>query len=137
MSEPAAKLRKNVVESLRAAELVEAKPNLCWENASNVVLHDEFPGATYVEGAVISRQTGFPQEHGWVVSNGEIIDPTLPDRELFYFPAHQWTGKAFTDVFFKYEDKPYFNHSEFKVEAVQVEMDKARAAAAALAATWG
>lgn len=129
-------VEKNVAESRRAARLVNAQPNLCWQNAVDLVWSDEFAGATYVEGAIISRKAGFPQEHGWVVFNGEIIDPTLPDWELFYFPAHQWAGEEFMRVFFQYEEKPFFKHAEFKQDAVQVEMDKARNAAQELADTW-
>jgi len=63
-------------------------------NSKNTPSAAEFSGATYVEGAIATLNVGWPSEHGWIVFNGEIIDPTLPEMELQYFPAHQWTGKA-------------------------------------------
>ena len=97
---------------------------------------EDFTRATYVEGVVISRQVTWPQEHAWIVFNGEIIDPTLPDMELHYFPAHQWTGDDFLRVHFRYKDKPFFRHVEFMTKGVQVEMDKARKKAKKHALAW-
>jgi hypothetical protein len=129
-------MQKNTSKSRAAAELVGAKPNLCWQNAVDVVLSEEYAGATYVEGVVVSRKARLPQEHGWVVFGGEIIDPTLPETELHYFPAHQWAGPEFEQLYFRYPDKPFFRHSAFAPQGVQVEMDKARRAARELTESW-
>ena len=33
-------------------------------------------------------------EHGWVELDGEIIDPTLPEADMPYFPGLRFVGKA-------------------------------------------
>src|SRR5438270_9575544 len=119
-------MTKNAAESLRAAKLAEAQPNECWENSAKLMRRDEYAAAIYVEGVVISRKVEFPQEHAWLVLDGQIVDPTLPEVDLHYFPAHQWAGEEFVQLDFRYNEKPFFRHVEFMDRGVQVEMDKAR-----------
>ncbi|MDZ4684250.1 MAG: hypothetical protein SH850_04120 [Planctomycetaceae bacterium] len=119
-------MQKNVPESKKAAILVDAKPNFCWENAANLMFKKDDSSASYVEGVVMSSSIGTPQEHAWNVFNDEIVDPTLPEYDLRYFPAHQWRRDEFIKLYFKYKTRPFFRNAEFKVEAVQVEMDRAR-----------
>jgi hypothetical protein len=78
----------------------------------------------------------WPQEHAWLLLDSQILDPTLPEADLHYFPAHQWSGDDFQRIYFQYEDKPYFRHIEFMNQGVQVEMDRARRKADELAAAW-
>ncbi len=52
----------------------------------------EFAVASYVEGwAVLAK--GFAIEHGWIVHNSKIIDPTLPDGVVKYFPGLEFRGR--------------------------------------------
>ncbi len=51
----------------------------------------EYGEADYVEGyAVIG--SNFCIEHGWVEHDGIVIDPTLPDDKMAYFPGLRFTG---------------------------------------------
>jgi hypothetical protein len=63
--------------------------------------------------------------HAWVVRNGEIIDPTLPEMELTYFPAHEWPYADFLKVNFA-GSLPVFRRAEFLTDGRQVVMDQVR-----------
>jgi len=84
-------LKKNVELSLRLHKdkRISVRPRHCFYNAFQAVMYcREFCNATYVEGIA-----GVPLiEHGWIELNGEIIDPTLPDVDLVYFPGLRFTG---------------------------------------------
>ena len=45
----------------------------------------EFADAAYVEGVAVIG--GLALDHGWIEKNGEILDPTLPEGSLVYFPG--------------------------------------------------
>jgi hypothetical protein len=36
--------------------------------------------------------SGLPFEHGWVEKEGMIVDPTLPSKDLVYFPGLRFRG---------------------------------------------
>jgi hypothetical protein len=81
-------------ESLRVARLVHAEPKRCWLNARMVILKlEDYAGARYVEGFALTRH-GMVVEHGWVVRDGLIIDPTLPEEFAAYFPGLEFQGRA-------------------------------------------
>src|SRR4051794_40610713 len=101
-------MKKNVDASLNAKRLVGGQPNLCWQNAANVMFEDGFEDAIYIEGAVITPLLDRPREHGWVILNDEIIDPTLPEKEMHYFAAYRWTREDFERLYFTYTEKPYY-----------------------------
>ena len=122
-------MNKNVSKSKTASELIFAQPNLCWDSA-NLMFEEGFSQAAYVEGAVVMIGLQ-PTEHAWVVQDGMIVDPTLPEKDLLYLPAHIWTYDDFQKIHFRRGGKPFFRRVEFLVNGVQVEMDKARAAARA------
>ena len=85
---------KNQVESERVGRKIRALPKRCWVNARRAVLElDEYSHASYVEGYVV-HQEGFLMEHGWVVRDGMIIDPTLPQKPYRYFPGLEFQGRA-------------------------------------------
>jgi hypothetical protein len=117
---------KNIPASTRAAKLVKAKPNECWKNAANLMFESGFESASYVEGAIVTPTVSQPQEHGWVVLNGEIIDPTLPEKDIHYFPALEWPKDAFLRLYFEDSEMPFFRRVAFLTDSVQVEMNKAR-----------
>ncbi len=50
----------------------------------------ELASATYVEG--FANNKSFVFEHAWLELDEEIIDPTLPERELIYFPGIRADG---------------------------------------------
>lgn len=50
-----------------------------------------YANATYVEGFAV--QGGLCIEHGWVEREGEIIDPTLPEANMRYFPGLRFEGQ--------------------------------------------
>ncbi len=36
--------------------------------------------------------SGFCTEHGWLEIDGQIVDPTLPDDDGYYFPGLRFKG---------------------------------------------
>ncbi len=97
--------REQVVEHLNyplsraVAAGVNAQINECWANAWRAVLwlEQRLPlrgyglGAAplYAEGWAVDRPTGYVFQHGWVVLQDEVIDPTVAlSRQTYaYFPA--------------------------------------------------
>jgi hypothetical protein len=53
-------------------------------------------------------------EHGWVVRNGKVIDPTLPDRNFAYFAGLEFQGRQGIQEFLqtpsgkKHKNDPFF-----------------------------
>ena len=87
------RLRKNVSLSCAVGKSLPARPSECFYNAFRVVTElSEFNSATYVEGVAVDVSGSSIGDHGWVVNNDEIIDPTLPDRDLLYFPVLRVEG---------------------------------------------
>lgn len=122
-------MKKNVEESRRVARLVGAKANLCWRNAVDVVYNvPEYAEATYVEGLVLNPRTPtVVQEHGWIEKECEIVDPTLPELELRYFPAIKWAGILDIVVMEgRHQSLPFFRTSEYTTQAVCQAMETAR-----------
>jgi len=86
--------RKNVAESIRLSKdkRVGTTPQQCFYNAFKVLFYvPEYSEATYLEGMVISKGQ-LLLEHGWVEKDGGIIDPTLPDKDIVYFPGLRFEG---------------------------------------------
>lgn len=83
---------KNVAESKRVGKAVGAKNKQCYMNAMRAIWEvPEYEQADYVEGyAVIDGD--FCIEHGWVEQDGVVIDPTLQDHDIAYFPGLRFTG---------------------------------------------
>jgi len=83
---------KDVAESKRVRRLLRARPQQCFWNAFQAVQRvPEYADAEYVEGIAVNRYR-ITLEHGWVEKDGVIIDPTLPDDELVYFPGLRFKG---------------------------------------------
>lgn len=87
-------LKNNDLSRVLAAHpKVNPVPKMCYRNAARVV--QRVPGyehATYVEGIAVS-EIGMLIEHGWVEHDGEILDPTLPDEKMAYFPGLRFEGR--------------------------------------------
>jgi hypothetical protein len=81
------------VEARRVAIAIRAMPSQCWFNARKVILRlEEYAEASYVEGWAVLRG-GTWIEHGWVVRAGVVIDPTLPEEVVAYFPGLEFKGR--------------------------------------------
>ena len=52
----------------------------------------EYEEADYVEGVIVDHRQ-VVTEHGWVEFRGVIVDPTLPDDDLLYYPGLRFTGR--------------------------------------------
>src|SRR4051812_25260461 len=84
---------KDETESERVGQKIRACAKQCWFNARRVVLKlEDYRGASYVEGWCIT-ESGLQMEHGWVIREGKIIDPTLPTRNIHYFPGLEFVGR--------------------------------------------
>ena len=86
-------IMKDILESQRVRKSIRAKRGQCYYNAFQVI-HDvpEYAEADYVEGFVV--RCGVPIEHGWVEKDGVIVDPTLPEDEVAYFPGLRFQGAS-------------------------------------------
>ena len=81
-------------ESVRVALKVRAQKKRCFFNAREVILRlDDYADASYVEGFALLG-IGMAIEHGWVVRDGVIIDPTLPGEVRVYYPGLEFKGRG-------------------------------------------
>lgn len=72
---------------------IRAVPKQCWFNARRAVMRlKDFAEASYVEGWSV-LDSGLWIEHGWVVRDGALLDPTLPTRVAAYFPGLEFCGR--------------------------------------------
>jgi hypothetical protein len=90
---------KDADESRRVGRRIRAASKQCFFNARKAILKfDDYAKASYIEGYAILN--GFPpMEHSWVVSDGRIIDPTLPDPIGFYFAGLEFVGREGIEEF--------------------------------------
>jgi hypothetical protein len=78
---------KDVQESLRVSRRIKAAVGQCWFNARKAIRRmDDYADASYVEGWTIFFG-GVAMEHGWIVKDNKIIDPTMPAYDGLYFPG--------------------------------------------------
>ena len=85
-------MTKDIVESQRVKKIMGSKARQCYGNAFRVVLTvPEYADAEYVEGLMVN--SGLVLEHRWVEKDGVIVDPTLPDEPLVYFPGLRFKGQ--------------------------------------------
>jgi hypothetical protein len=95
---------KDVAESRRVGRAIRAAMKQCWFNARKAVMRlPDYAEAGYVEGwAVVGG--GLLLEHGWVAKDGAIIDPTLPEDQIVYFPGLEFPGRAGIEAFLATKD---------------------------------
>jgi hypothetical protein len=105
---------KDEAESERVGRKIRAIMKQCWFNARRVVLRlDEYTEASYIEGYAFSKKGFPPFEHGWVVRDGVIIDPTLPTSIRAYFPGLEFVGRAGIEEFLRTEQGKRCRKSPF------------------------
>lgn len=86
-------MKKDIAESMRVADVVHAVGQQCYRNAFRVIKNvPEYSKADYVEGIATFDKGGLI-EHGWIEKEGVVVDPTLPQDELVYFPGLRFTGR--------------------------------------------
>jgi hypothetical protein len=89
--------QKDEQESERVGRKVRAGVKQCWFNARKAILKvPEYAEASHVEGWACLP---FPMEHGWIVRDGVIVDPTLPHDEGAYFPGLEFRGCSEIEAF--------------------------------------
>ena len=60
----------------------------CFWNAFGAVRNlPELAGAYYVEGFIVFEDNKILNDHGWIELEGQIVEVTMPDVELAYFPV--------------------------------------------------
>jgi hypothetical protein len=84
---------KDKMESKRVGSMVNVEANQCYFNARKVMRSlPDYSEATYVEGFIVTED-GACFEHGWIVKDGKIIDPTLPNGDDSYFSGLEFAGR--------------------------------------------
>src|SRR4051812_18711663 len=91
------KMNKNIDKSKKLRKAIRAQAKQCYANAwAAIETQEEYRNATYVEGmAVLNLMVVI--EHGWIEHEGEIIDPTLLDAGIVYFPGLRFKGREGLD----------------------------------------
>lgn len=85
-------MNKNIGRSTKLKRAIHAKSRECWTNAWDAITKlTEYQNATYVEGVIVAY--GDVVEHGWIEHEGQIIDPTLLDANITYFPGLRFKGR--------------------------------------------
>jgi len=69
------------------AERVYAQRKEGFRGAWSALYEPELRGGLYVEGYVVILQDALAFEHSWIELEEGIVDPTLWDRDLAYFPG--------------------------------------------------
>jgi hypothetical protein len=106
---------KDKAESHRVGRAIRAAMKRCWFNARKAVLKlDDYADASYIEGWVVDLDGGSMMEHGWVMRNGKVIDPTLPHKNYAHFPGLEFKGRKAIEEFLatplgrKHRKDPFF-----------------------------
>lgn len=106
---------KDKAESCRVGLAIRAVAKQCWFNSRKLILtQPAYSDSSYIEGWAVYKKLGFAMEHGWVVRNGKVVDPSLPDEDLAYFSGLEFKGRNGIQEFLespvgkKYKKKPFF-----------------------------
>lgn len=84
---------KDAEESARVARSIGAVVKSCFFNARKAILKlEDYRDASYVEGFAIIDM-GAAIEHGWIVREGQVVDPTLPIGTRAYYPGLEFQGR--------------------------------------------
>src|ERR1700677_4865163 len=86
-------MNKNVDKSKKLKKTIRSKSQQCFANAWDAIeTLEEYKNATYVEGLAVLEGI-MVIEHGWIEHEGEIIDPTLLEETMVYFPGLRFKGR--------------------------------------------
>jgi hypothetical protein len=89
-------MNKNVDKSKKLRKTIRSKAQQCYANAWDAIeTLEEYKNATYVEGMAVAN--GLVIEHGWIEHGSEIVDPTLLDDNVAYFPGLRFKGREGLD----------------------------------------
>jgi len=89
-------MNKNIEKSKKLRKAIRAKASQCYANAWDAIeSQEDYQDATYVEGMAVVN--GLVLEHGWIEHEGEIVDPTLLEVNIAYFPGLRFKGRAGLD----------------------------------------
>ena len=87
------------IESDRVSRIIVPAPNECYFNARQVLRSlPDYSDASYVEGFIVTHQ-GALFEHGWLIKNGKIVDPTIIEEGTVYFPGLEIAGRTQVQTF--------------------------------------
>ena len=94
-------------ESLRLQSRMKVYAKECYFNAKRAIMRlKDYEHATYVEGFA-ATVLGFPVEHAWIVREGKIIDPTLPEHVEAYYPGIEVHGREGLKAFYATQGRRY------------------------------
>jgi hypothetical protein len=84
---------------------IDAELKQCYRNAMLALRsQDWLQSGAYVEGFAVSHATPIPIDHGWLLYEGRVVDPTAAlwkDPETTYFPCKAWSYKETNTFWFK------------------------------------
>jgi hypothetical protein len=89
-------MHKDIGQSKTLAKRVRSRAKQCFFNCWRVIERlEEYAEATYVEGLAVNRRSRLVLviEHAWIEHQGVLLDPTLPERDLEYFPGLRFVGR--------------------------------------------
>jgi hypothetical protein len=78
--------------SERLAETLDMDARDCWRCSWLCLRALPLHGALYVEGWAVAD--GLLVEHAWIEVRDRIVDPTLHDRQVRYFPGLRFDRRA-------------------------------------------
>lgn len=82
---------EGVTESCCLQSTMGLEPGKCYWNCLRVLESEKYHDAIYVEGIAAKPKKSI-HAHGWLIIDGEIIDPTQPTAQFLYYPALNFQG---------------------------------------------
>jgi len=95
---------------------INARPKECWNNAFDALKIYGPAGAKYVEGWAATKnedddaQSPLIIEHGWIEYGEVIIDPTIPDQIIQYFPGIRYDLEEALEAASQIKELPFAWH---------------------------
>ena len=85
---------KDIGQSRALAKRIRSRQKQCFFNSWRVIERlDQYAEAIYVEGLAINLRSRLLFEHAWIEHEGVLLDPTLPEGNLVYFPGLRCVGR--------------------------------------------
>jgi len=87
-------MHKDIGQSSALAKRIRSRQKQCFLNCWRVIGRlDQYAEATYVEGLAVNLRSRLVFEHAWIEHEGVLLDPTLPEGNLAYFPGLRCVGR--------------------------------------------